>query len=224
MTVEVHFKLRQSLSETVLGSSLAGDGLLVRLRSTSIAMLATVAAIGLGLVAFASQIGWPEVFSGPIPTGPQLGVVRNDPIAAPRGERGARAARAALAARGNRSPARTVSAPSDAASVGGLAPSRQTGSSPAEPPAPDAPAPTHATPPPADTAPEAVPVTAPARPGGPPAEAPEPSPPAASPSSSPGQSGESHGHAPEAPPGQSGGGPPSWAANGDHGKSDGAGH
>ncbi len=84
MPVEVDFKLRQSFSRAVLGSSLAGDGLLVRLRSTSIALLAVVAAIGLGLVAFISQMGWPAVFSGPIPAGPELGAVRNDPIVAPR--------------------------------------------------------------------------------------------------------------------------------------------
>jgi len=84
MTVKVASRLRQALSDTVLGSSLAGDGLLVRLRSTSIAILAAVAVVGLGLVAFISQLGWPAVSSGPIPAGPEPGVVRNDPIAAPR--------------------------------------------------------------------------------------------------------------------------------------------
>ncbi len=84
MSVEVVSRLRQVLSGTVLGSSLAGDGLLVRLRSTSIALLTVVAMVGLGLVAFVSQLGWPTVFSGPIPAGPEPGVVRNDPIVAPR--------------------------------------------------------------------------------------------------------------------------------------------
>lgn len=224
MTVEVRFKLRQTLSEAVLGSSLAGDGLLVRLRSTSIAMLAAVAVVGLGLVAFASQVGWPEVFSGPIPADRQLGVVRNDPIAPPRTGPGARAERPAPAVRRNPMGGRTASAPGDGAGpVGDLAPSSQVGPSPA-PPGAGAPAPAHA-PPPADVAaPEAVVVAAPARPGEPPVKAPEPSPPAASPSSSPGRSGESHGHAPEGPPGQSsGGGPPASAGGNGHGKPDWAG-
>ncbi|HEX5374626.1 MAG TPA: hypothetical protein VFW48_00545 [Solirubrobacterales bacterium] len=84
MSVEVASRFRQALSRTVLGSSLAGDGLLVRMRRATIALLAVVAAVGLGLIAFVSQVGWPTVFSGPIPAGPEPGVVRNDPIAAPR--------------------------------------------------------------------------------------------------------------------------------------------
>lgn len=58
---------RKLLSRSILGSSLAGDGLLVRLRSTSIGLLGLVAAVGLGLIAFISQLGWPGVFSQPIP-------------------------------------------------------------------------------------------------------------------------------------------------------------
>jgi hypothetical protein len=45
-------------------------------------MLGVVTAVGLGLVVFVSQQGWPEVFSGPIPAGPQSAVVHNDTIAA----------------------------------------------------------------------------------------------------------------------------------------------
>ncbi len=81
MGVKVLSKVRQALSQHVSGSSLAGDGLLVRIRSTSIAMLAGVTAIGLGLVVFISQQGWPEVFSGPIPANPRAAVVHNDTIA-----------------------------------------------------------------------------------------------------------------------------------------------
>lgn len=83
MGVEVLSKVRHALSQHVSGSSLAGDGLLVRIRSTSIAMLAAVTAIGLGLVVFISQQGWPEVFSGPIPANPEAAVVHNDTIAPP---------------------------------------------------------------------------------------------------------------------------------------------
>ncbi len=48
----------------------------------SIALLGLVTAIGLGLIVFVSQQGWPGVLSGPIPAGPAVsGVVHNDPIA-----------------------------------------------------------------------------------------------------------------------------------------------
>jgi hypothetical protein len=142
MNVAVVSRLRQVLSDTVLGSSLAGDGLLIRLRSTSIAMLAVVAIVGLGLIAFISQLGWPTVFSGPIPPGPALGVVRNDPIAAPRAPAGprahaARAARRAAASRARST--REVATPSTPAP--GIAPSRQTG------PVAEAPTPVQPTPP-----------------------------------------------------------------------------
>ena len=63
-------RARHLLSHSVLGSSLAGDGLLVRLRSTSIGLLGVVTAVGLGLVAFISQLGWPGVFNAPIPGSP----------------------------------------------------------------------------------------------------------------------------------------------------------
>jgi hypothetical protein len=72
MDVLVLSSARKLLSRSILGSSLAGDGLLVRLRSTSIGLLGLVAAVGLGLIAFISQLGWPGVFSQPIP-GPPAG-------------------------------------------------------------------------------------------------------------------------------------------------------
>jgi hypothetical protein len=66
------------LSRSVFGSSLAGDAMLVRLRSTSIALLALVTAIGLGLVAFISQLGWPGMVNSPIPSNPtEAGAVHN---------------------------------------------------------------------------------------------------------------------------------------------------
>jgi hypothetical protein len=71
-------KTRQILLRKVFGSSLAGDGMLVRLRSTSIALLGVVTAIGLGLVAFISQLGWPGIVNSPIPSGPaEAGAVHN---------------------------------------------------------------------------------------------------------------------------------------------------
>lgn len=134
MAIEVNIRLRQSLSRAILGSSLAGDGLLVRLRSASIALLAVVAAIGLGLIAFVMQMGWPTVFSGPIPAGPELGVVRNDPIVAPpasipQGSRAPYVAERTVAATGGRatSPvAPTVNRGPD------LAPAHQTQPAPVE--------------------------------------------------------------------------------------------
>lgn len=81
MSVVVGSRLRQTLSNATLGSSLAGDGLLIRLRSTTIGLLGLVAVVGLGLVAFISQIGWPSVLSGPLPAAAPGGVVHNDTIA-----------------------------------------------------------------------------------------------------------------------------------------------
>lgn len=77
MVVVVHSKIGQALSRGVIGSTLAGDGLLVRLRSVSIGLLGLVAATGLGLVAFIAGQGWPGTFNGPIPAnrGPALGAV-----------------------------------------------------------------------------------------------------------------------------------------------------
>jgi hypothetical protein len=81
MAVVVLSKTRQALSRGLLGSSLAGDGMLVRLRSTTIGLLGLVTFVGLALIAFVSQIGWPGVLSGPLPAAPAPGVVQNDTIA-----------------------------------------------------------------------------------------------------------------------------------------------
>lgn len=78
MVVMVLSKVGHALSHSVLGSSLAGDGLLVRIRSTSIALFGLVTVIGLGLVVFISQQGWPGAFSSPIPANPpKLGTVHD---------------------------------------------------------------------------------------------------------------------------------------------------
>ncbi len=81
MDVLVLSSARKLLSRSILGSSLAGDGLLVRLRSTSIGLLGLVAAVGLGLIAFISQLGWPGVFSQPIPGSPSEAGSVHDAIA-----------------------------------------------------------------------------------------------------------------------------------------------
>lgn len=71
-------KLRQVVSRAFSTSNVLGDGMLVRLRSTTIGMLGLVAAVGLGLVALIAHQGWPGVLSGPLPREPRL--VQNDPI------------------------------------------------------------------------------------------------------------------------------------------------
>lgn len=69
-------KIRQRSWE--VGQSLAGDGMLLRLRNASIALVAAVAAVGLGLTLFISQLGFPAVFNGPIPDNPaKAGNVRS---------------------------------------------------------------------------------------------------------------------------------------------------
>jgi hypothetical protein len=50
--------------------SLAGNGLLERMRSTTFALLGITAAMGLGLVALVSQQGWPYLPALPIPAAP----------------------------------------------------------------------------------------------------------------------------------------------------------
>jgi hypothetical protein len=146
-------RLRQALSDTVLGAGLAGDGLLVRLRRATIALLATVAAVGLGLIAFVSQVGWPTVLSGPIPAGPEPGVLQNAPIAA------ARPAVSQPSTRAQPSVRRLARAPLEGAEVG--APSVRSGSEvgssrPAEAP-PAEPAPPAQSPPQQAEAPDAAP-------------------------------------------------------------------
>jgi hypothetical protein len=87
MVVKVASKLRQvALLRAFVSSNIVGDSMLVRLRSTTIGLLGLVAAVGLGLVAFVSLQGWPEVFSGPLPKPPPA-LVRNDPIGMPPPER-----------------------------------------------------------------------------------------------------------------------------------------
>jgi hypothetical protein len=213
MPVEVNSSPRHPIVASIVGTSLTGDGLLVRLRSAMIGMLGMVAAVGLGLVAVISQIGWPSVVSGPIPDGPAPAVVRNDAIAPPplalRGPRSA--ARARIAGRRGAANADGGPAPSLA-----LATSHRAGPAPATPTPPAKPSPPSAgqspatgESPPAQVAPPAT-AQPPAK-KEPPAK--EPSSPPATASDSPGHSGESHG-----------GGPPPWAPAGSGGNGNGGGH
>jgi hypothetical protein len=67
MGVKVASKLGHTLMRSLSGLSLAEGSMLLRLRRASIALLGLVGAVGLGLVLFISQIGWPGVLSGPLP-------------------------------------------------------------------------------------------------------------------------------------------------------------
>ena len=58
-----------------------GEGMLSRVRAVSFAMLGLTAAVGLALVAFISQVGWPDVGGGPIPSLPaEQGVVHRQTL------------------------------------------------------------------------------------------------------------------------------------------------
>ncbi len=86
MVVPVVPKLGYKVSRALSGSSLAGSGMLIRLRSSTLGILGLVAATGLALIAFASLQGWPGVLTGPLPQAPGPDLIRNDPIVAPAGE------------------------------------------------------------------------------------------------------------------------------------------
>lgn len=220
MDVVVHFKLGQAIAQAFTPSALLGDGMLVRLRSTTIGILGAVAAMGLGLVAVASQQGWPGVFSSPLPQAPAQ-LVENDPLLAPtlsahppRNASDRSAGREATAPANPHEPGltaipggevqngRRVSTGSPKTSAPGNDGPRSAPQGGASPPT-AAPAPTEKGPP---------------SKGSPSPEAPGPA------GSSPGRSGEAPGHASSAP-GHSGEAPGhSGEAPGHSGESHGAGH
>ena len=70
MDVKVASKVGHALTRSLGGLSLADGSMLLRLRRASIALLGLVGAVGLGLVFFISQIGWPGVLSGPVAGNP----------------------------------------------------------------------------------------------------------------------------------------------------------
>lgn len=78
MDVTVASKVGHVLTRSLGGLSLAEGSMLLRLRRASIALLGLVGAVGLGLVFFISQIGWPAVLSGPLPGAPsRIGTVHD---------------------------------------------------------------------------------------------------------------------------------------------------
>jgi hypothetical protein len=71
MALLVFVKRGQSRLRRPARPSLLGDGVLDRIRSTSLALLGLSTAVGLGLVAFALQLGWSVAPNLPIPGAPQ---------------------------------------------------------------------------------------------------------------------------------------------------------
>jgi hypothetical protein len=67
MDVSVHYKRQQRRLRSVTKASVLGDGLLVRVRSTSLALLGLTAAVGLAMVAVALNQDWPLIAGAPIP-------------------------------------------------------------------------------------------------------------------------------------------------------------
>jgi hypothetical protein len=61
--------------------------MLARLRNSTIALLGTVTVVGLSLVVFISQLGFPGVFNGSIPDGPSRSIAVHDAIALTQGTR-----------------------------------------------------------------------------------------------------------------------------------------
>ena len=112
MVIEMLSKIRQRSWE--VGQSLAGDGMLLRLRNASIALVATVAAVGLGLTLFISQLGFPAVFSGPIPDSPAQSGSVHDAVALSQGPAVGRSSTAL----GNRTDATAPRRPRHAGQVG----------------------------------------------------------------------------------------------------------
>jgi hypothetical protein len=217
MSVEVLPEPRQALRRSArLGMGLAGDGLLVRMRSTVIAMLGVVTAVGLALVAVVSQVGWPSVLSGPLPQAPGPSLVRNATIVAPASPSAHRGSTGGARRHLNRAPPPPAAVPPNLAS-------ELTAASPVEA-APSPPrAPRHPSAPDSKDEGSSSPQTPAPSPGVAPAPSPNdepdqgapdpptgktPAPPVVatpeSPESSPGHSGESHGN---------GGGPPPWAGH-----------
>jgi len=185
--------------------------MLIRLRSSTLGILGLVAAVGLGLIAFASLQGWPGVLSGPLPQEPGPDFLRNDPIVAPAGVAGADADARRLALRSAPQGRRAQSARPEGTSALTAAQQVDAGSSQPRPePVPQpspSPEPTadEAQPAPAPVAPTVESAPANARPS---TDSGDSTPVAAGSDESPGQSGESHGK-------HHGSGSPAWAGAGE---------
>ena len=78
MGVKVVSKVGQAFSRSLGSLSLADGSMLLRMRRASFALFALVGVVGLGLIVFIAQLGWPGVVSGPLPGPPtRAGTVDN---------------------------------------------------------------------------------------------------------------------------------------------------
>jgi len=195
MDVEVASRLKKTIARSFAPSVLVGDDMLVRLRSTTIGILGLVTAVGLGLVGFVSNQGWPGVSGGPLPQPPSR-LVQNDSISSPpvalrrsvqggrhRPGRGSAHASPGSGPEGSAAPVDT-----------GVSPGGPVGASPPAAPGNDngqAQAPAASTPP--TVVAEAPPSQAP------PAKAPSSPAPSTPTTSSPGHSGKAPGHSGDSP-------------------------
>jgi len=211
--------------------SLLGDGLPERLRSTSIALLGIIAAVGLGIVGFALQIGFPLIANAPLPQPPagpdaasERELAKEKPAkrattgpsvtpAAPRVSTEAGSAPVGGGGSGAAAPAAPESADDGAALVTGTAPAR---AHPRRKPPVDRPPPTAESPTTVATPPAPIPV----EPTATSSEAPQPAPeavPEAPPPSHPGN-GNAYGKGNGKGVGSTSG-PPGHASDG-HGQDD----
>jgi len=144
------------------GHSLAGDGMLLRLRNASIALVAAVAAVGLGLTLFISQLGFPGAFSGPIPGNPaKVGTV-HDSIALTHSPGVASSPSRSRSGAGSAAAVPTHSRRASNAGTPGVGDSHRFTPSPDAQPGPVASQPTSSVPPSEPTAPPTAPAQSPA--------------------------------------------------------------
>jgi hypothetical protein len=196
MVVQVLSKKGQPRSRFIAPSRVLGDGLFERVRNTSLIVLGFTAAVGLGLVGFVSQQGWPLIPGSPIPgIGANREAIGDAIVAATANAKGGTALRGAAGRRGAAASAR----PPRRGAGGTTAPAS---SRPSEPQATVV---SHSTPasPPHGSSPAApTPVPAAQGPTGTPAPAPpaSPSEPVAPPSPAPPPTPESAASAPQPPP------------------------
>jgi hypothetical protein len=67
MNVAVHYKSQQRRLRSAVRDTVLGDGMLERVRSTSLALLGLTAAVGFAMVALALNQGWPLIAGVPLP-------------------------------------------------------------------------------------------------------------------------------------------------------------
>lgn len=100
MTKQVNSRLANAPARLVPNFSVAGNGLPERLRSGSIALLGTTAAVGLTLIAIAVNVDLPRLYNSAIPAPPRQAVHRSQVVAGAAGHGAGFAGRRSPAATG----------------------------------------------------------------------------------------------------------------------------